>query len=130
MSAGTSTVSRCVALPARRSLTASEASRKMLALWPRTGNDFGRRHERTAARKRCAVSLNWELETYLRLRPDWVREGKVGKWVVIHQDEVAGFFDSFDDALRAGYDRYGLNEPFMARQVAEVELPLISSRRA
>jgi hypothetical protein len=76
------------------------------------------------------MALDMQLETYLKNRPTWVQEGRVGTWVVIHGSDVLGFYISFDAALEAGYDRYGINEVFMARQIAEAEHPIHTSRRA
>jgi len=64
------------------------------------------------------MALDMELQTYLKHRPAWVQEGRVGSWVVIHGSDVLGFYSSFDAALEAGYERYGINEVFMARQIA------------
>ena len=65
------------------------------------------------------MSLEREWQTYLRERPAWVQSGLVGKWAVIHQEEVLGLYGGLQEALEAGYTRYGLDEPFMARQIAE-----------
>ena len=76
------------------------------------------------------MSLELELQTYLTHRPGWVSAGRTGKWVVIHGSDVVGFYDSLDAALQAGYSRFGLDELFMARQIAEVDPPIHASRRA
>ena len=76
------------------------------------------------------MSLDIELQTYLRERPGWVAAGLTGQWVVIHGADVVGFYKSLDEALQAGYDRFGLDELFMARQIAEVDHPIHASRRA
>jgi hypothetical protein len=46
---------------------------------------------------------------------DW-RKTRIGRFVVIRGDEVAGFFDSLPEAFAAGTKKYGL-EPFLVRQV-------------
>ncbi len=76
------------------------------------------------------MALERELELYLRERPGWIAAGKAGQWVVIHAEEVVGFYASLETALDAGYERFGPNELFMARQIAEVDRPIHSSRRA
>ncbi len=38
-----------------------------------------------------------------------------GKYAVICGDEISGAFDSYDEALRAGYHKCGLR-PFVAKQ--------------
>jgi hypothetical protein len=76
------------------------------------------------------MALEKELETYLAHRPAWLQEGRLGQWVLIHGDEVVGFYENFDATAQAGYERFGLNTPFMARQIAESEKVIQSSRRA
>ncbi len=76
------------------------------------------------------MPLEKELQTYLRERPGWVAGGKFGLWVAISGDEVIGLFNDMDAALAAGYERVGLDTPFMVRQVAESEPPVQFSRRA
>lgn len=43
-------------------------------------------------------------------------------FVLIKGDRVIDTFTSIDDALKAGYEAFG-NEPFLVKQVVEVELP-------
>ena len=44
-----------------------------------------------------------------------------GKFVVIRGENIAGIsFDTYDDALSFGYEKYGL-EPFLVKQVARAE---------
>jgi hypothetical protein len=76
------------------------------------------------------MALEKELETYLARPPSWVREGRVGKWVVIRGEEVLDFYDSANAALEAGYARYGLDSGFMVRQIAETDKVIQTSRRA
>ena len=65
------------------------------------------------------MALERELETYRRrvasLLPD-----KAGKFVVVHQDEITGDWDTYPDALRARYEQFGL-EPFLVKRVEAVE---------
>ncbi len=74
------------------------------------------------------MALEKELETYLREKARLLSEGQAGRYVLIHGEEVVGTFDTLDDALEAGYNRFGLDEPFMARQVAESDRPVYFSR--
>lgn len=76
------------------------------------------------------MSLEKELELYRRERAGWITRGWLGRWVVIKDADVAGPFDTIEAALDAGYRTYGLDAPFMARQVAEKDLVVDSSRRA
>lgn len=63
--------------------------------------------------------LKTELDTYLRHKDELVRESE-GKYVVVHGDEVVGVWDTYEDALRAGYEKVGL-EPFLVKQVRSIE---------
>jgi len=74
------------------------------------------------------VALERELETYLKERPRLLAEGQAGRFVVIHGNEVLGVYDTLEEALEAGYNRFGLDELFMARQIAEIDKPLYFSR--
>ena len=46
--------------------------------------------------------------------------GSQGKYVLILGDEISGPFDTFDEALDVGYDKYGL-APFMVKQIHKAE---------
>jgi len=46
---------------------------------------------------------------------EW-RRTQLGRFVVIHADEIAGFFNSLPEAFAEGTKRYGL-EPFLVRQI-------------
>lgn len=63
--------------------------------------------------------LERERKTYEEKKPELLATS-AGKYVVIHGDQVAGVWDTQDDALRAGYDRFQL-EPFLVKEVTEVE---------
>jgi hypothetical protein len=76
------------------------------------------------------VPLERELATYQANRPTWVREGRIGKWVLIHGGDAIGFYPNFAAGLDAGYEHFGLQEPFMVREIVEVDKPIYSSRRA
>jgi hypothetical protein len=75
-----------------------------------------------------AVSLERELETFNReLARLLQEEGSRGKYALVHGDQVDSLWDSVDQALEAGYDRFGL-EPFLVKQVTEHEQPRYFSR--
>ena len=63
------------------------------------------------------MALEKELETY-RQKLSELRE-KEGKFALVHGDEVADVFSSYEDALKEGYRKYGL-EPFLVKKI-EVE---------
>jgi hypothetical protein len=43
-----------------------------------------------------------------------------GKYVLIFGEQIGGIFEGYEDALQAGYDKYGL-EPFLVKQISRAE---------
>lgn len=66
-----------------------------------------------------AEFLKKELATYEREKARLVAESE-GKYVVIHGDAVAGVWDTYEDALRAGYAAFRL-EPFLVKQIQGID---------
>ena len=66
-----------------------------------------------------AETLKSELETYNRNKQQLVAQGE-GRFVVIHGDEIAGIWGTYEDALQAGYERFGLT-PFLVKQIEALE---------
>ena len=64
------------------------------------------------------AALEKELATYNRLLPELL--AKQGKFVLIKGDDQAGIFDTYQDALAAGYAQFKL-EPFLVKQIAPAE---------
>jgi hypothetical protein len=64
------------------------------------------------------MALEKELETYQRELPSLLSHE--GKYVLIHDTQVAGFWDTYEDALQAGYTRFKLT-PFLVKRVQGVE---------
>lgn len=60
-----------------------------------------------------------ELETYAAHKDELVRKAE-GQFVVIHGDRVVNTWDTFEDALKAGYDEFGL-ERFLIKQIEGIE---------
>jgi hypothetical protein len=63
-------------------------------------------------------TLHEEIDTYIRHLPELLRNQ--GKFVLIKGTEVAGTFDSYQDALTAGYQRFKLAS-FLVKQIVAVE---------
>jgi hypothetical protein len=63
--------------------------------------------------------LSRELATYESHR-DELAGVCAGKFVLIHGDQVAGIWDTYKDALEAGYKTFGL-EPFLVKQIRGIE---------
>lgn len=57
--------------------------------------------------------------TYEAKKPELLATS-AGKYAVIHGEQVAGVWDTQDDALRAGYEWFQL-EPFLAKEIRDVE---------
>jgi hypothetical protein len=64
------------------------------------------------------MQLDRELATYRDHLAELVRDE--GKYVLIHGDSVVDVFATYQDALRQGYRRFGL-EPFLVKQILSTE---------
>jgi len=62
-------------------------------------------------------ALQDELDTYARHEEEF-KKTALGKFVVIKDSEVVGFFDDLDSALIEGTRRFGL-EPYLVRKIGE-----------
>jgi hypothetical protein len=62
--------------------------------------------------------LEKEQETYQRELPNLLQHE--GKFVLIRESRIAGFFGTYEDAIQAGYVAFGLN-PFMVKQIRPTE---------
>ena len=60
-----------------------------------------------------------ELKTY-RIKLQELLANDVGKYVVIKKKEPLGTFNTYEDALQAGYVKYGL-VPFFVKQIEVAE---------
>jgi hypothetical protein len=60
--------------------------------------------------------LATELAAYQRELPRLLAEGEEGRWVLVQGDELVSVWDTFSDAIQAGYDRFG-QTPFLVQQV-------------
>ncbi|MCK9461238.1 MAG: hypothetical protein M0R80_16545 [Proteobacteria bacterium] len=65
--------------------------------------------------------LERELATYRANHAQLLGDHK-GKFVLIKDDDVVDVFASIDDALKHGYELFE-NEPFLVKQVLEVDVP-------
>jgi len=59
-----------------------------------------------------------EITTYGRELPNLLQHE--GKFALIHGQEVAGVYASYEDALKVGYEKFGL-EPFLVKRIQAVE---------
>jgi hypothetical protein len=72
------------------------------------------------------MALEKELETFHRKLPELKAENE-GKFALVHQDDVVDVFSSYDDAVKAGYAKFGLT-PFLVKQIHAVEQAQFISR--
>lgn len=42
-----------------------------------------------------------------------------GRFALVHGDDAIEVFDSYDDALKVGYDKFGL-DPFLVQRISRV----------
>ena len=76
--------------------------------------------------RRQFIGFDLEVATYARLKPELI-SGFPGKFVVIVGNEVEGPVDTFREALRAGYRRFGLG-PLFIKQILTIE-PVVEVTR-
>ncbi len=76
--------------------------------------------------RRPFIGFDLETATYSRLKPELLSRFP-GKFVVIVGDEVEGPVETFREALRAGYRRFGLG-PLFVKQILNVE-PVVEVTR-
>jgi hypothetical protein len=69
--------------------------------------------------------LERELETYKAKLPELA--DKEGKFALVHGDQLADVFDTYADAIKEGYAKFGL-EPFLVKQIESVERVQFVSR--
>jgi hypothetical protein len=72
------------------------------------------------------MALEKELATY-KSKLSELKEHE-GKFVLIHGEDVVDFFAAYEDAIKAGYQRFKL-EPFLVKQVNAVETVQHVTRR-
>jgi hypothetical protein len=78
--------------------------------------------------KKGTEVLSTELKTYERERSRLIAEqSNLGQFALIHGDSIAGLYSTFETALAAGYDKFGL-EPFLVKEVTVSEKPRYFSR--
>ncbi|WP_151832981.1 hypothetical protein [Acinetobacter ursingii] len=65
--------------------------------------------------------LEYEFNRYLKELPNL--SSKEGLFVLVHKDDDLDFFNSYDDALKVGYEKYGL-DAFLVQQVTINPTPL------
>lgn len=62
--------------------------------------------------------LEKELETYNKNLSSLL--ANEGKFVVIHGENIDGIYESYSDALKIGYEKFGL-DPFLVKKISAIE---------
>ena len=60
------------------------------------------------------MALEKEMETYTAKLPELLSHE--GKFVLIQDDRVVDVYDSYEDAIKEGYAKFGLS-PFLVKQI-------------
>jgi hypothetical protein len=71
------------------------------------------------------AKLEQEIETYNTNLSKWTEHE--GEFVLIHEDKIVGFFSVYEEALRTGYEKFGI-VPFLVKQVSRTEKSHFVSR--
>jgi len=71
------------------------------------------------------MALEREFETYKTKLPELT--ANEGKFVLIHGDDLVSVLDSYADAIKEGYAKFGLS-PFLVKQIQAVERVQFVSR--
>jgi len=71
------------------------------------------------------MPLEKELELYNAKLPEL--KDHEGKYVLIHGNEIVDVFTSYEDAVKRGYEKFGL-EPFLVKQIQTIEKAQFISR--
>lgn len=71
------------------------------------------------------MALEKELEAYKKKLPELL--GHEGKFALFQGDDFVDVYTSYEDAVKAGYDKFKL-EPFMVKQIQAVEQVQFISR--
>jgi hypothetical protein len=64
------------------------------------------------------TTLDRELKTYKDKLPEL--KDQEGKFVLI-QGEKVEIYGTYEDAVKAGYEQYGLQTPFLVKQIHAIE---------
>ena len=71
------------------------------------------------------TTLANELATYRERFPEL--QAHEGKFVLIHDAEIGGIFETYADALKIGYEKYKL-EPFLVKKISATEIAQFITR--
>ena len=64
--------------------------------------------------------LKRELETFEQHKLELLATA-VGKFLLVQGDRIVGAWDTYADAIKAGYQEFGVNTPFLVKQLTRIE---------
>ena len=67
------------------------------------------------------ILLDLESATYEKHKDELLGKSE-GKFVLIHEEQILGVFDSEGDAIAQGFEKLG-NVPFLVKQILKVDVP-------
>ena len=68
-----------------------------------------------------ADDLADELAVYEKEKDRLISAKYVGNFVVIGKGEVIGVWDTYRDALKSGYEKFGLDTRFLVKKIEAIE---------
>lgn len=68
------------------------------------------------------TALAAERHTFARHKKALLATGE-NKYALVHGEEIAGVYESQQDAIDEGYRRFG-NVPFLVKRIVQVEVPM------
>ena len=71
------------------------------------------------------ADLDRDIETYRELQPA-LEAKETGRWAVIHDAQLIGLFDSFEQAAAEAVERFGRG-PYLIRQIGAPPITLPAS---
>lgn len=69
-------------------------------------------------RKTPASTLLDEVQAFERMLPELMKHA--GKFALIQGGVLAGVYSAYEDALKIGYEKYGVT-PFLVRKIAQTQ---------
>jgi len=72
------------------------------------------------------MALEKELQTYKDNLS--TLDADEGKFVLIQGEDIVGIYTAYEDALKAGYEKFGVNTPFLVKKIQVVEQVQVITR--
>jgi hypothetical protein len=67
-----------------------------------------------------------EYAVYRRELPRLLDEGEAGRYALVKGDQLLSVWDTSGDAIQAGYQRFGLDDPFVVQKISPRDLQLFA----